>query len=527
MKYSRIKTILENYNPNELRIPSGKEGGGRWTLSVNANDLANSQMLLDAEQKMQELKPTNLMPGYGTPEWKNNRVFTIDGKKVIGYDAAIEEFEKKFNATAGTHVNSDRQVFLMLGPPGAGKSTHAAKIAKEWGAVIADADEVVKALPEYDGGIGANAVHEESTDIAADLIDRQIEKGHNLILQKVGRNKDQVFELISELRMRGYKIHLIDVDVPVDVCIQRMAKRYVETGRYVPISYLKAIGNKPKQVYQSLIQDKRITSYAKIDRKNHVEGKGEVYQTLSPGIGRRRDFSEEDNWNSSEETQEIIFEQIVKANPYSDHPLKVEKNPDPWSLQSFIMNFESIRCMRVKGDWYFWDGYKSNHLNVMVGLGLAKKDEILTIKDLQDKFPDYIGFELLPHFRTVGKENEDILRPYSDYLPPFALQNMIDSAKADPKFKQATSAFRVTDTAAREKELEDNDIVHVKSHMRSGSLVHTYDRSKPVDKRQFAMEDAEPVNHTGPAIANFDPLLLTRKAKKFRIQRRKPPINIE
>ena len=87
----------------------------------------NNQELKAAEEKMSRIMPTNFLPGYGSDEWKDNRVFTIHGEKVVGYDAAIEKFEKSAEAYAGERVKKDRQAFIILGPPAAGKSTLANK----------------------------------------------------------------------------------------------------------------------------------------------------------------------------------------------------------------------------------------------------------------------------------------------------------------------------------------------------------------------------------------------------------------
>ena len=89
----QFKVLYEDYNPAEPRIEKGNEGGGRWTNS-NSDSIFNNQELKAAEEKMSRIMPTNFLPGYGSDEWKDNRVFTIHGEKVVGYDAAIEKFEK-------------------------------------------------------------------------------------------------------------------------------------------------------------------------------------------------------------------------------------------------------------------------------------------------------------------------------------------------------------------------------------------------------------------------------------------------
>ena len=192
----QFKVLYENYNPAEPRIEKGAEGGGRWTDS-NSNSIFNNQELKAAEEKMSRIMPTNFLPGYGSDEWKDNRVFTIHGEKVVGYDAAIEKFEKAAEAYAGERVKKDRQAFIILGPPAAGKSTLANKICKIFGTSIPDPDDIAKSFPEFENGIGANAVHEEASEIGAVVAKNQLEKGNNVIFPKIGHNKATINALIS------------------------------------------------------------------------------------------------------------------------------------------------------------------------------------------------------------------------------------------------------------------------------------------------------------------------------------------
>jgi hypothetical protein len=41
-----------------------------------------------AYKRAQSLPRTETMPGYGTPDWKENREFNLSGRKAVGYKAA-------------------------------------------------------------------------------------------------------------------------------------------------------------------------------------------------------------------------------------------------------------------------------------------------------------------------------------------------------------------------------------------------------------------------------------------------------
>ena len=312
----QFKVLYEDYNPAEPRIEKGNEGGGRWT---DSNSIFNNQELKAAEEKMSRIMPTNFLPGYGSDEWKDNRVFTIHGEKVVGYDAAIEKFEKIAEAYAEERVKKDRQAFIILGPPGAGKSTWKRKLCKIYGTSCPDVDDIKKALPEYGDGVGASAVHEESADIGAVVARNQFEKGNNVVLEKIGFRKATVNALISTLKERNYDVHLIDVDVPMEVAMERMLKRFHETGRFISLAYMKKVDHGPFKTFNYLKTIRGIDSYVKIDKKNHLEGKGEIYKALSTQVGWRGGIREEVAESFEKETYSLTkfrvhWEDAMAAN---------------------------------------------------------------------------------------------------------------------------------------------------------------------------------------------------------------------
>ena len=357
----QFKLIYEDYNPNEPRVEKGGEGGGRWT--DDANSIFNNQELKVAEEKMSRIMPTNFLPGYGSEEWEKNRIFIINGEKVVGYDAAIEKFEKEAEDYAGERVKKDRQAFIILGPPGAGKSTWKSKICKIYGTSCPDVDDIKKAIPEYDNGIGANAVHEESTDIGALVARNQLDKGNNIVLEKIGSNKATVNVLINLLRERHYDVHLVDIDVPIEVAMERMLKRFHETGRFVPLGYMKKVDHRPFKTFTYLRTIRGIDSYVKIDKKNHLEGKGEIYKALSTQVGWRGNFREEVGESLTEELktnlslrkfrvhrEDVEFEKKhprVSGGPKGGEFTKKHLKDDIWAEGDFIYHMNTGYPLKI------------------------------------------------------------------------------------------------------------------------------------------------------------------------------------
>jgi hypothetical protein len=147
-------------------------------------------------------------------------------------------------------------------------------------------DDAKAALPEFHGGIGANAVHEESSEIGARVAARLIERGANIILPKVGHNTQGIAALADDLGRAGYQVHLVNIDVAPENAFRRMIGRFLSTGRLINPDYFASIGDKPRQTFEALKGDKRIASYANVE-SNGPPGS----QTVSDGAGLAADVS--------------------------------------------------------------------------------------------------------------------------------------------------------------------------------------------------------------------------------------------
>jgi predicted ABC-type ATPase len=141
---------------------------------------------------------------------------------------------------------------LVLGPSAAGKSTFAEKLAVDTKSAIVDSDEAKKVIEGYNNGMGANAVHEESS-----LMNRAVEaqltnSGANIIIPTVGSNPSGIGARIDRLKEAGYKVKLVNVRVDKDEATRRMASRALMTGRPIGAGYVREVGDKPSTTYHSL-----------------------------------------------------------------------------------------------------------------------------------------------------------------------------------------------------------------------------------------------------------------------------------
>lgn len=240
--------------------------------SPTREQIDNHPAVVAALEQMNSKPQTSKAEGYGSDEWHKNRVYNVDGEDVVGTEAALTRFEKDAETLAWRELGKDaepvareKQVTIILGPPAAGKSTIANDLAIANKAAILDSDEIKAALPEFDGGIGASAVHSESSTLAKALQSIMVSRGTNIVLPKVGHDASSIRGAISLYKDKGYTVRLVNMDVTPENAYQRMISRFMKNGRIIPPEYLDAVGSKPTATYRTLKEEGIADGYAEID----------------------------------------------------------------------------------------------------------------------------------------------------------------------------------------------------------------------------------------------------------------------
>ena len=178
---------------------------------------------------------TSRAPDFNTDEWRARRVYNTPDGQIQGFDAARDYLiNKAFSAVPDGTVN-DRTVFVLLGLPGAGKSTIADAIRKSKRAAHIVADDAKLIIPEYDGGKNSGGVHEESALFADAMSAKAMKTGANIIIEKLGSSDASIARVASLYKANGYKVVLVDVSVPKAIAMERAVSRWRRTGRAVPI----------------------------------------------------------------------------------------------------------------------------------------------------------------------------------------------------------------------------------------------------------------------------------------------------
>ena len=251
--------------------------------SPTRDQIDNHPSVIKALDEMEARAETSGIEGYNTEAWHNSRVYRIDDQDVTSTAEAMVRFELDAEQLAFKELGIDpqpvlrnKELTIVLGPPAAGKSTIANELAVANRSAILDSDEIKKALPEYEGGIGASAVHEESSDLAKILQSLMIEQGTNIVLPKVGHDVDSIRKVISLYKDKGYKVRLVNMDVTPENAYQRMIGRFVSSGRIIPPAYLDAVGANPSATFRTLRQEGAADGYAEIDNNGGFNDPKEV-----------------------------------------------------------------------------------------------------------------------------------------------------------------------------------------------------------------------------------------------------------
>lgn len=123
-----------------------------------------------------------------------------------------------------------KQAIFFLALPGAGKSTLITERGYDRDFEIISADDIKQTLPDYDP-LKPELVHERSVELAEQMVYNSIKNEISFCMDGGGVNNSYTLRIMSATREAGYHIHLIYLNVPVAICVERIKNR----ERKVPI----------------------------------------------------------------------------------------------------------------------------------------------------------------------------------------------------------------------------------------------------------------------------------------------------
>lgn len=204
----------------------------------------------------------------------------------------------RFRATMENEVAHDKRAIVLAGPPGAGKSRILGELIGKPGSesrrrwLEVDLDNIKTQLLDAAAADGsyetfikppavreleaqgerffpldfAALVHEESSALDKVVREEAIRAGANVVIDSVQSKPDAAVELGHQLERAGYRVDVVDVEVPYDVSAARIAQRWREAytkalggdpeyrhgGRWVPEDYARSVyaGEGPRAISQ-------------------------------------------------------------------------------------------------------------------------------------------------------------------------------------------------------------------------------------------------------------------------------------
>lgn len=187
-------------------------------------------------------------------------------------------------------ILNNRNFYVVVGVPGAGKTTMSDIIAQKQKALHIDNDEIKFEIPEFkQNPLLDFAVNEEADMIRKNLLHAAMQKGSNIVIEFYGFFRKPLHKLIETMKAADYKVHLIMIDVPIDKAVHRSTIRYKETGRFSDPLFHSFYGHRSYRNYERLVKQ-RPDLFSSFAHYSNDVPKGEPFKLVS---GSGVDFQSE------------------------------------------------------------------------------------------------------------------------------------------------------------------------------------------------------------------------------------------
>ena len=230
---------------------------------ISAGDYPSVEELL-ADPTVQQL---DILAAYYCALYGDTSLIDTPERKQLREDI-LERYLEKGSARKNSNqkyvydgeLKKEYQCVLVLGLPASGKSTKKADpLSEELGAFILDSDEIKEMIPEFQEshGAAADAVHQESKYILQRVIDAFTTgdmQGYNVVIPTVGGSLDTLRRrFIFPFEEAGYSVKVTFMDAELNESLARAVRRGLKTGRIISSYVIVEYGNKPEEVYETLL----------------------------------------------------------------------------------------------------------------------------------------------------------------------------------------------------------------------------------------------------------------------------------
>lgn len=186
------------------------------------------------------------------------------------------------------HITNNKEIVLLFGLPGAGKSTIIKNIKKHYSKsnfYLVDSDEFKTGLKNNNGeyilepyqdpklkGIDVEFIHKAIANLAKIFLEVLLKEGYDIISPKIGDDIDSIFKLLEDFKNRGYKVYIHFVYCTVKTSLERNLFRFKNSNesyrRLVPVKKILDIGYKPFYNFLIIFKEKICDEYFMWDGEN-------------------------------------------------------------------------------------------------------------------------------------------------------------------------------------------------------------------------------------------------------------------
>jgi len=265
IKKTRVYVEDANDAPKGVSLQRGKHGG----IYYESREVAESQPQTNISYTLDHAwesihsmpnvsKLYKVLDGVNNGRTSKNMYSNTGGytpERLILHERIMEEFI----GDNSLPKNGETPAALLVGgPPASGKST----ILKHKGVKGSDftyvnSDDIQERLPGYTG-VNAMLYHDEARDIHDRLIERSLAERRNIIIDGTMRDVEKETKKIARLKELGYKIKVVSVQANVELLIIRATRRFMTTGRYIPLHWIAKEGNninEAQKKYKDLVDE--------------------------------------------------------------------------------------------------------------------------------------------------------------------------------------------------------------------------------------------------------------------------------
>lgn len=285
-----LKSLIEKIDANEVvnAHPTARKFGTDEEIialqamidrKASAEEILASPIMQAVEQHSAETPWTATPEQAADPDFFEGREYVDprDGE-IVDAEEAIERLKEIYESKSGGIPRREFRAVIVVGHPGAGKSTFIGDLARTFGAAVLDADIAKEFVPTYEGGLNSQSVHFESAGLRAAAQTDFLDSGTNVVIERVGDNAVAMRKAIQQLETSGYSVSMVHVDVDGAEAARRMASRFLSGGRYVDPAIFRVVLDKPKPAFAAVIENAPLAGYVEINA-NGPPGQIEVTQS--------------------------------------------------------------------------------------------------------------------------------------------------------------------------------------------------------------------------------------------------------